>query len=202
MGDRAPVDPAMVNALQADDLGAFEAFYRRYEAAVYRTAFGLVRDAMAAEDVVTEAFLRAYGARGRLDPQRSPLPWLQRITINLALNHLRRRRLGIEDIAGAEAAAADPAPTPDLAAEGRETVAALGRAVDRLPERLRTVTVLRYVDELSLAEIADVLDCPVGTVKSRLHHAMRALRSDLGTEAPAAPSIVHPLVPAVEVRRR
>lgn len=202
MGDRAPVDPAMVNALRADDLDAFEAFYRRYEAAVYRTAYGLVRDAMAAEDVVTETFLRAYGARGRLDPERSPVPWLQRIAINLALNHLRRRRVGTEDIGAAGVVAADPAPSPELAAEGRETVAALGRAIDRLPVRLRTVTVLRYVDELSLAEIADVLECPVGTVKSRLHHAMRALRSDLAAESPAIAAATGPLVPIVEVRRR
>lgn len=183
MVDRVPADPRLVLAIQADDLDAFEAFYRRHETSVYRASLALVRDPMTAEEVVTETFLRVYSARRRLDPGRSPLPFLHRIAVNLSLNHLRRKRVRQESLTLLDVPT-DPGAGPEMAVEDREATVALGNAITRLPERLRSVTILRYVDDLSLAEIAGVLDCPVGTVKSRLHHAIRLLREDLGSEQP------------------
>ncbi len=198
MADPGPDDALFVNEVRGGDQKAFEAFYRRHEAVVYRTALALVRDEMTAEEVVTDTFLRAHAARERLDPARSPVPWLQRIAVNLSLNHLRRRRLGIEALPEVAAWPDEAATVPEAAAERRETTAALARGIERLPAQMRAVVVLRFVHDASLAEIAETLECPVGTVKSRLHNALRLLRDDLrrdfetaqpGTQPLAAPDL-------------
>ena len=196
-------EPRQHDALLVDvrdgDPKAFEAFYRRHEAAVYRIAVALVRDAMTAEEVVADTFLRAHAARGRLDPTRSPLPWLQRIAVNLSLNHLRRRRLGIEPLPEAPIWPDTGATVPEAAAERRETTAALARGIERLPVQMRAVVVLRFVQDASLAEIAETLDCPVGTVKSRLHNALRLLRDDLRREFEPAPGVAPQGQPATDL---
>jgi RNA polymerase sigma-70 factor (ECF subfamily) len=181
-----PDDASLVNSVRDGDLKAFEAFYRRYETAVYRTALALLRDEMAAEEVVADTFLRAHGARQRIDPARSPLPWLQRIAVNLALNRLRRRSLGLEPLPERDRWP-DPATGPETTVERREMTVALAQGIARLPAPMRAVVVLRFVQDSSLAEIAETLECPVGTVKSRLHNALRLLRDDLRREfEPAA----------------
>ncbi len=181
MSDREPAEHALITAIKAGDLKAFEAFYRRYEAVVYRTARSLTRDEMAAEDVVVETFLRAHAARDRLDPERPPVPYLQRIAVNLALNHRRRHPPGVVPL--------DEAPdleglsgSPEAAAEGREIAEALTRCVERLPDPARAAVLLRFVRGASITEIAEILDCPPGTVKSRLHYALRTLRVDMRRE--------------------
>ncbi len=187
MADIEPEGASLVSDVRGGDLTAFEAFYRRYEAAVYRTALALLRDEMTAEEVVVDTFLRAHAARERLDPGRPPLPWLQRVAINLALNHLRRRRLGLEPLPEQAPWPDDGATAPDSAAERREMTAALARGIERLPAQMRAVVILRFVQDSSLAEIAEALQCPVGTVKSRLHNALRLLRDELRLEfEPAA----------------
>ncbi len=186
MAEPEPDDASLVNSVRDGDLKAFEAFYRRYETAVYRTALALLRDEMAAEEVVADTFLRAHGARQRIDPARSPLPWLQRIAVNLALNRLRRRSLGLEPLPERDRWP-DPATGPETTVERREMTVALAQGIARLPAPMRAVVVLRFVQDSSLAEIAETLECPVGTVKSRLHNALRLLRDDLRREfEPAA----------------
>ena len=84
---------------------------------------------------------------------------------------------------------------PEAAAERRETTAALARGIERLPVQMRAVVVLRFVQDASLAEIADTLECPLGTVKSRLHNALRLLRADMRREFEPAPAPAMPVVP-------
>ena len=182
MAEPEPERASLVNDVRGGDLKAFEAFYRRYEGAVYRTALALLRDEMTAEEVVVDTFLRAHGARARLDPGRSPLPWLQRIAVNLSLNRLRRRHLGLEPLPEQGPWPDEAVTAPESAAERREVTAALARGIERLPARMRAVVVLRFVQDSSLAEIAETLRCPLGTVKSRLHNALRLLRDDLRPE--------------------
>lgn len=203
MSDRPPADPDLVAAIQGGDLTAFEAFYRTYEASVYRTALALTRDRMIAEEVVVDTFLRAYAARERLDPARSPLPWLQRVAVNLSLNRLKRRHFLPERLETIEAALmvrrADDGLSPDRISERREMTEVLIGAVARLPAQLRAVIVLRYLHEYSLAAIAEILECPVGTVKSRHYHALRALRGYLQGAPATADSLLGPAAsPAVE----
>ncbi len=182
MAEPEPCDASLVNDVRGGDLKAFEAFYRRYEGAVYRTALALLRDEMTAEEVVVDTFLRAHGARARLDPGRSPLPWLQRIAVNLSLNRLRRRRLGLEQLPEQAPWPDETVTAPESAAERREITVALAGGIERLPAQMRAVVVLRFVQDSSLAEIAETLGCPLGTVKSRLHNALRLLRDDLRHE--------------------
>ncbi len=182
MSDRDPGDHTLIAAIQAGDLKAFEAFYRRYEAVVFRTARSLTRDEMAAEDVVVETFLRAHAARDRLDPGRPPTPWLQRIAINLALNHRRRQREGTMCLEDTAHELEEPSATPESTVESHETARALARCLERLPGPTRAAVVLRYIQGASLVEIAEVLDCPLGTVKSRLHYGLQVLRADLRRE--------------------
>lgn len=199
MADPEPTDATLVNDVRDGDLKAFEVFYRRYESAVFRTALALLRDEMTAEEVVTDTFLRAHGARQRLDPERPPLPWLQRVAINLSLNHLRRRRFGIEPLPEAGSWPDEHTMVPEAAAERRETTAALARGIERLPVQMRAVVVLRFVQDATLAEIADTLECPIGTVKSRLHNALRLLRADMRREFDTAPTPALPTVPLPDV---
>lgn len=195
MSDRQSADPELIAGVRRGDLRAFETFYRTYEAPVHRTAFALTRDPMAAEEIAVDTFLRAYGARARLDPERPPLPWLQRVAVNLSLNYLKRRRFLLEPIENVEALlsgsrADESMSSPERFSELRETTQVVLEGVSRLPDQLRAVVVLRYLHEYSLAEIAEILDCPLGTVKSRHHHALRALREHLrGALVPAAAPI-------------
>lgn len=182
MAEAEPDGVPIVDDGGGGDSRAFEAFYRQYEGAVYRTALALLRDHMTAEEVVVDTFLRAHGAWARLDPGRSPVPWLQRVAVNLALNRLRRRRLGLEPIPEQDLWPDESGTAPESAAEQREMTAALARGIERLPIQMRAVVILRFVQDSTLASIAETLDCPLGTVKSRLHNALRLLRDGLRQE--------------------
>jgi RNA polymerase sigma-70 factor (ECF subfamily) len=185
--DRDPADiaadAALIEAFRDGDLGAFEVFYRRHEGAVYRTAVALTRDPMSAEEVVTDTFLRAYAARGRLDPARSPIPWLQRVAINLSVSHLRRNRGRVSTLDELEGAASgDRAASPEWCVEQDELNRILVRGIAALPPHQRAVVILRFVHDNSLAEIASLVDRPLGTVKSRLHHALARLRDECAAD--------------------
>lgn len=132
------------------------------------------RDAQAAEDLLHETFLQAARRPERLARAASPRAWLFTIARNVAVTALRRRR--------APRPLADELPAPERAEDPRlEQVRA---AVGGLPDTLREPLELRLRNELSYEEIADVLQIPVGTVRSRLHHAVRRLRAALSeTEA-------------------
>lgn len=151
---------------------AFEALFRQFEGEVFRWVLRIVRDPSAAEDVVVEAFWRAYRARARFDVSRSLGAWLRRIATNAALDHLRtsRGRAGWQTL-DEEVAAPEG---PDRAV--RECVFLAFR---KLPPKLQVVAILALVEERSHAEIADALGLPVGTVKSRVFRATRLLRTEL-----------------------
>lgn len=154
------------------DPAAFESLFRHFEVEVFRWIVRIVRDASAAEDVLVEAFLRAYRGRARFDPSRSFGAWMRRIATNAALDHLRtaRREAGWS-------ATDDQTPAP--AGTDRDLGESIALAFRRLPPPLRVVATLAIVEEQPYAEIADALDLPVGTVKSRVFRAIRALRREL-----------------------
>jgi RNA polymerase sigma-70 factor (ECF subfamily) len=160
----------LVDAARDGAADAFEALYRRHWPSAYRTAYLIVRDAAAAEDIAQEAFLRAAAALDRFDRRRPFGPWLHRIVANRALDWARaravRREVGadpLEAVAAAEPARADD----DLAA-----------AMADLPPDQRAVVVLRYLLEYTPGEIADLLDLPRGTVNSRMRRALDALERE------------------------
>jgi RNA polymerase sigma-70 factor (ECF subfamily) len=154
------------------DLDAFESLYKRFEADVYRWSLRIVRDASVAEDVLVEAFWRAYRGRGRFDPSQSFGAWMRRIATNVALDHLRAARRRADSSTTDRQIQAPATSDSDL----RETIALAFR---KLPPKLQVVATLALIEEQPYAEIADALDLPIGTIKSRIFRATRALRKEL-----------------------
>jgi RNA polymerase sigma-70 factor (ECF subfamily) len=167
------VDRALLDRFVQGDQDAFEWLFRHFEAEVYRWILRIVRDTSAADDVLVETFWRAYRGRARYDASRPFGAWVRRIATNAALDHSRTIRRHPVSQAPVDAVAAPERPD----AEVKDLVA---RAFQALPPALQLVAVLALVEERPYAEIADALAVPVGTVKSRVFRATRALRRELG----------------------
>lgn len=166
--------------MQADDLAAFEAFFERHRTLIYRTAYGLTGDRHAAEEVLQDTFARAWSHRGGLRLDVSPVPWLHRVALNLCYSRLDRRQLRAEPIGDATIAGlSDGATEPAERAEQRELREIVRDGIAALPPKHQSVVVLYYLHGLSLQETASFLELRLGTVKSRLHYALRSLRSHL-----------------------
>ena len=151
---------------------AFEALFRRFSPEVYRWILRIVRDASAADDALVEAFWRAHRSRARFDPSRSFGAWMRRIATHTAIDHLRRRRAAAHVQQADDRIPAREAVDPDVAA-------LVARAFASLSPKLQVVATLALVDGRPYEEIADALGVPVGTVKSRVFRATRALRAEL-----------------------
>ena len=178
----------LVARMRAGDVDAFEEFFRTYERHVYTTALAITRDPFLAEEILQDCFVKAYGARHRLRTDRSPLPWLHRVTTNLCYSRIARRRVTIEPITSLITnLVADLTSGPDEVVESREIIEVLQRAIDALPPKQQAAVILYYRHGYSLAEAAEIAACNVGTMKSRVHYALRTLRSRLPEErrAPA-----------------
>jgi len=157
------------------DADAFEDLFRQFQGRVYAWIVRIVRDRGTAEDLTVEAFWRIYRARDRFRPDADFAAWAYRIATNLALNHLRRRRLHVEDVLPDEL----PQPASPDAAVQQEAREHIQRAVMRLPAKLQIVVMLALVEERPYPEIAQALGIAVGTVKSRVFRAVRILRKHL-----------------------
>lgn len=178
------------------DRAQFDALYRKYVAQVYSFAFHELRDHAAAEDATEQTFLRALAALSRFEERAAVRPgrqgdpaastfrvWLFRIARNVIANDRRRaRRHPTAPIDGIDADADGPNPEADLAR--REEASAAWAAVSRLPDDRRRAVVLRFVEEMSAAEIAAVLDRSEGAVRVLIHRALRAVARDLDSARP------------------
>jgi RNA polymerase sigma-70 factor (ECF subfamily) len=166
--------------MQADELDAFEEFFVRYRMPIYRTAYGLTGDPQAAEEILQDTFARAHQRRSTLRTDVSPLPWLHKVALNLCYSRLSRRRPRSEPIEESSAQyLPDGAAAPAERAEQTELRQIIREGVAGLPDKHRSVVVAYYLHGLSLQETAALLDVRLGTVKSRLHYALRALRTGL-----------------------
>ena len=168
---------AAILRCQDGDLAGLEVLFELHRLGVLRTAYGLVGNSHLAEDIAQQVFVELFTAIRRFDSERPFAPWLYGIVVNLSLKELRRRdrrNLPLE-----EAAADQPStdPLPDLAAEESEVRRAMWAAVLSLSPKQRAAVVLRYYHGFSEAEMAVALGCRRGTVKSRLHSALRRLES-------------------------
>ena len=168
----------LIRRCQAGDEQAFAELFHRYKNLVYKTAYLMLGDADEAEDVLQEVFVQVYKSLDAYDPGKGAFTtWLHRITVNRCLNWRRKRHpsLPLDRVH-------IPLPSP----EGRMEEKAVWQAVKGLSDKLRAVVVLRYYWELSYAEIAQILDIPLGTVKSRLNLALRTLRKELEAKEASA----------------
>jgi RNA polymerase sigma-70 factor, ECF subfamily len=172
----------LVERARQGDRDAFREIVERHKEQVYYLALGLTRDPDDAEDMVQEAFLKAYRSLGRFRGQARLSSWLYRITVNAC--HDARRRQGAVEAESLDAAAVDeadirPASDPERSAESDRIRRAVDRAVLGLTSAERSVFVLRHHHELSTRETARVLRRAEGTVKNLLFRALRKLRREL-----------------------
>lgn len=182
-----PADEELVARLKAGDLDALGILYARYKTLVYRTALAITRDPQAAEDILQDCFLRVHAYASTIDPALPFKPWLYRVTVNLSYTWATqhdRWRLPLESLVDQLVSSARL--SPEHVAEDGDQERAIREAIDRLAFGQRVVVVLYYLNDLSLKEIADILGCPVGTVKSRLHYARENLRQYLTAGTGAA----------------
>jgi RNA polymerase sigma-70 factor (ECF subfamily) len=173
-------DRELVYAARENDMLAFDALFYRYKDGIFRLGLAITKDPSAAEEIVVDTFTRAHRALARLEPEGSLRPWLYRVAVNLSYNRRPRKGLIISTLEDAteevmESGERSPSSLAELA-ELRRVVLA---AIDTLGPKHKVVVVLHYLNGLNLAEIAQVVDCPIGTVKSRLHYALRRLRAHL-----------------------
>jgi RNA polymerase sigma-70 factor, ECF subfamily len=170
----------MQEVVQVGDVAAFEALVRRYNARLFRVARAIVQDDDEAEDVVQEAYVRAWTKLEQFEGRSSFATWLTRIAVHEALaRKARRAREAARGGASVVDDVRDAGPGPQELATRREAARLLERAIDDLPEPYRVVYVLREVQGLSGAETADALELTEGAVKVRLHRARAALRRAL-----------------------
>lgn len=186
-------DAALVSRAQSGDVAAFEALYKKYSTMVFRTAYAILRDRYAAEEVTQECFIRAYRGLARVEPCESLGPWLHRIAVNLSYNWWRQTHrypiLPLEFLTMTQHSAR--AETPQAALHRAEVSDVVARALDTLGFDQRAVLVLFYLGGFSIEEIAYILDCPEGTVKSRLHYGRAKLRRALEQLQGAQPEAVY-----------
>lgn len=185
--DQLAEEAALARRAQAGDQAAFAALVQRYSGAIFNQAYRMLDDAHEAEDAVQEVFLRAYRRLDSYDPERRFVTWVLSIGSNYCIDRLRRRRgswLNLDEVAfwlpSREAG-------PEAVALRDERRAAVQRALQRLPETYRGVTVLRYWHDLSYLEIAEATGLTEATVKTRLHRARKLLAEALEAEGGLTP---------------
>lgn len=175
-------DARLIERLRANDLDALGVLFDRYYAQVYRTAAAITHDSAAADDIAQDCFLRLHRYANRIDTSLPLPPWLYRVTVNLSYTWVARqykRRVSLETVVDFLMSPARSAP--DALAERAHLRDEIREAIRALSFNQRVVVVLYYLNGLSLEEIADTLECPVGTVKSRLYYARENLRHRLGS---------------------
>jgi RNA polymerase sigma-70 factor (ECF subfamily) len=180
-------DLELVRRAQRGERGAFDLLVLRYQHKVVKLVARLLRDPTEAEDIAQESFVKAYRALGSFRGDSAFYTWLYRIAVNTARNAMasrQRRPLDYEaDLSETEQSAVDSrmrhGDTPEAMALSEEIHQTVNRAVAELPEDLRTAIILREIEGLSYEEIAEAMDCPVGTVRSRIFRAREAIDRNL-----------------------
>ena len=175
-------DQQLVQRSQRGDLRAFDLLVLKYQGRIAALVSRYVSDAGEVEDVTQEAFIKAYRALAKFRGDSAFYTWLYRIAANAAKNHLvaKGRRPGadatIEDAEGFdEGGLLSESASPEALAMGEELADVVESALKELPDELKAALTLREFDGLSYDEIADVLECPVGTVRSRIFRAREAI---------------------------
>ncbi len=185
--DRA-IDQQLVERAQSGDKRAFELLVVKYQRRVGRLVSRLVRDAHEVEDITQETFIRAYRALGNFRAESAFYTWLYRIAVNTAKNHLvsqGRRPPSSTEMDAAEAEQTDEGyhlretATPESELMTKQIANTVQKAMSALPEELRTAITLREIEGLSYEEIAEAMNCPVGTVRSRIFRARDSIAAQL-----------------------
>jgi RNA polymerase sigma-70 factor (ECF subfamily) len=192
-----PTDAELIGRFAAGNEDAFTILVRRHRAYVYATAMGLIHDALEAEEIVQDTFLRAYRKLAQFRGDCALSTWLYRIAVNASRNRYwylfrRRRHLSVSldapmfpdgDRTLAESLPSN-APTPDQHGSDKDFTELVRECMDRLPAHQREILILRGIRDLSYAEIASEMGLQIGTVKSRIARAREHLRQLLEKVCP------------------
>jgi RNA polymerase sigma-70 factor (ECF subfamily) len=183
-------DQHLVLRMQAGDLEALGGIYDRHQLLVYRSALAISGDPEAAADITQDVFLRLFRFAHRIDPQRPLEPWLYRMTANMSYTWVKRQSRWMNVLREmAVRLSRERRITPLQRIELDEEWQLVQNALQTLPPEKRVVVVLYYINELSLQEIADTLQIPIGTVKSRLHYGRQSLKRQLGIQQDRLPEV-------------
>lgn len=180
-------DQLLVERVQAGDLRAFDLLVRRYQSRITAVISRFVKDWSECQDVAQESFIRAYRAIGNFRGDSQFYTWLYKIAVNTAKNYLvaQKRRPPSDDVQIEDAEHFDvgfqmkDTATPERELMRQEIERTVLTTVEALPEELRTAITLREIDGLSYEEIAQKMDCPIGTVRSRIFRAREAIDEQL-----------------------
>lgn len=186
----AGIDSELITRLQGGSLEALGQLYDRHRSLVFRTALAITGDADVAADLLQDVFLRLHRFISHVDVQRPLEPWLYRMTTNLAYTWVKRKQRWqrpLEDLA--DWLAGNRKNTTLQAVEKNDESNQLRQALLRLPLNQRVVVVLYYIDDQSVQEISDILDVPIGTIKSRLHYGRLALKQSLAKQSRILPEL-------------
>jgi RNA polymerase sigma-70 factor (ECF subfamily) len=183
--DEGVEDPALVGALRSGDRRAFAVLVQHETRAVYQAAYRILGRPADAEDVTQEAFVAAYRSIGTYRGDGSLRGWLLRIATRIAFRRLSQRRETADLDAVGEPALADRSSEPARAVIAAERQRAVRDAIEGLPDPYREVVALRFLADLSLAEVAETTGRPLNTVKTHLRRGLERLRPTLAPEAEA-----------------
>jgi RNA polymerase sigma-70 factor (ECF subfamily) len=181
------LDEDLVLRVQQGDKSAFDLLVIKYQHRIIQLVNRYVKDPSEAQDVAQEAFIKAYRALGNFRGDSAFYTWLYRIAINTAKNYLvsRSRRSSDYQVDIQDAEALENAPqlqgmeTPERLLLNQEIIDTIKTAIDKLPEEMRVAIMLREFEGMSYEEIAEAMDCPVGTVRSRIFRAREAIDNKL-----------------------
>jgi RNA polymerase sigma-70 factor (ECF subfamily) len=181
------LDEELVARVQQGDKKAYDLLVIKYQHKIVQLVNRYLKDPSEAQDVAQEAFIKAYRAIGSFRGESTFYTWLYRIAINTAKNYLvsRSRRSSQYEVDIQDAEAIENAPqlqgidTPERLLLNEEIIKTIRAAIDHLPEEMRTAIMLREFEGMSYEEIAEAMECPVGTVRSRIFRAREAIDSKL-----------------------
>ena len=186
-GNNTELDKELVLRVQQGDKSAFDLLVVKYQHRIIQLVNRYIKDPSEAQDVAQEAFIKAYRALGNFRGESAFYTWLYRIAINTAKNYLvsRSRRysdyhVDVQDAEQVEnATQLKGMDTPEYLLLNDEIINAINLAIENLPEDMKTAIILREFEGLSYEEIAQTMDCPVGTVRSRIFRAREAIDEKL-----------------------
>jgi RNA polymerase sigma-70 factor (ECF subfamily) len=186
----SPSDHDLIIQVQSGSLDALGVIYDRHRRLVFRTALAICNDTEAAADLLQDVFLRLHRFADRVDPERPLEPWLYRVTANQAYTWVKRNQRWthpLEEIA--EWLSSGVKNYPQYISEQDDESRRIQAAIAKLSLSQRVVVVMYYINDLSLHEIAEILEIPEGTVKSRLHYGRNALKQHLSINGQSAREI-------------
>ena len=181
-------DSAVVERVRAGDKQAFNLLVARYQYKIQNLVARLIRDPAEQEDVAQEAFIKAYRAIGNFRGDSTFYTWLYRIAVNTAKNHLvgASRRPSAQDVSLEDSIMMSQAEglvemnSPEAILQNDELVNTIRQAIAELPDELKEAIMLREYDGLSYEDIAEIMGCPIGTVRSRIFRARDAIEQAMG----------------------